>query len=72
MSMTTTTTTATTKKEFNWLWSKPVHWADICRAQMMLNDLTSNQIRKRLLERIESGEVVQIKRGLYRLARKPN
>ncbi len=59
------------EQKTDWRWSKPVRWADIARANMMLGDLTSSQIRKRLLERIKSGEVIQIERGLYRLARKP-
>ena len=54
-----------------WNWSKPVSWADICRANMMLNDLTSGQIRKRLEERIDAGDIIQLKRGLYYLAKEP-
>jgi hypothetical protein len=60
-----------------WRWDKPVHWADLVRSSLILGHTgdcsysTNMKMREWLSQRIESGEIIQIKRGLYRLARQP-
>jgi hypothetical protein len=61
-----------------WRWDKPVHWADIMRSLLMVGLLTDTnmstnfKLRNLLKDKIASGEVIQVQKGLYRLARPPS
>ena len=58
-----------------WYRTKPVRWNDICRVLQMFGYMDgeggkgeSFRINAKLKELIEAGVVVQVRRGLYRLA----
>jgi hypothetical protein len=47
---------------------KPISWADLLRAEYILNGRYRRTIRGRLLGQIRAGKVKQVGRGLYRVA----